>query len=220
MYGHAILDDSRGIELSSTPMNKKSDANAEVYATTSNMPSSRRYTMAIFLVTTATFALCAFIRFGGNDKLAFNDDGGRNDFDTNLHFIRTLDTNFNNETTEILCQNEYSSIADLSYTYYLETMDGINVLTTIKALENLILHDLSDSLLFCNIQNRRMLKQDSRRVQSGLGYVHNGRRDSSILDEITEDMSLHIIGLSSTPDDVPSTKSMFKVYFQYHFFEH
>ena len=135
--------------------------------------------------------------------------------------------------TEILCDNEpYSAISDLSYTYYLETTKGTDVNSIIKQLESLILTDLSDALLFCrsttttNINNNNGQRRKKRQTQ----YVHSiersyvsGEIDSvsgqvgeesgqSFLDSLIDDYSLKIVGISSMPDDIPSTKSKTLLY--------
>ena len=97
------------------------------------------------------------------------------------------------EQTEILCKDDYSSIADLSYTYYLETTQGTNITQIINRLEQEMLVDLADSLLFCDIVSRGRNKK--RSLQQG--------SDEGLIDEY----SLNILGISSRPDDTPSTKS-------------
>lgn len=106
------------------------------------------------------------------------------------------------EQTEILCKDDYSSIADLSYTYYLETTQGTNITQIINRLEQEMLVDLADSLLFCDIVSRGRNKK--RSLQQG--------SDEGLIDEY----SLNILGISSRPDDTPSTKSE-SLYFHFEY---
>jgi len=150
---------------------------------------------------------------------------------------RTISENENENKSEIMCLDEsYSAIADLTYTYSMETTIGADVTTVLSDLEHALLNYLADALLFCNTRKhrhkhrhthtrrhrhtrnrkrtrklentnthhtrpRKKLVRRRRRVQSQPVTV-GGTSDNSI-----DEYSLGIVGISSSPDDVPSTKS-------------
>lgn len=127
--------------------------------------------------------------------------------------------NSNQEKTEMLCKNsQYNSIADLSYTYYLETAQGTDVIETIKKIENAMLLDLADALLLCDIESRRKGRRKDRFLKRKMQTEFSGgdNEKNNFMDHLIDQFSLKIVGLSSRPNDTPSKKSEFFHFICFH----
>eukprot|EP00551_Chaetoceros_affinis_P012047 CAMPEP_0203685824 /NCGR_PEP_ID=MMETSP0090-20130426/48747_1 /ASSEMBLY_ACC=CAM_ASM_001088 /TAXON_ID=426623 /ORGANISM="Chaetoceros affinis, Strain CCMP159" /LENGTH=506 /DNA_ID=CAMNT_0050555033 /DNA_START=12 /DNA_END=1533 /DNA_ORIENTATION=+ len=133
------------------------------------------------------------------------------------------------DSSSVLCADKtHSTITELTYTYFLETSEGIAVDETIKSLEYEIQEHLADVLLFCNLRgddsdsksgsggnrkkrrDRDLLRNGtSRQLQTKINTEYAGANTYSNNDDdwnLVDEFSLKIVGISSRPDDEASDK--------------